>query len=100
MVPKTETAFPLCTTRERRCFKKAVALESPDTALNFLPNSLIKANPAGPQVPRVSMAMGTKSWATARAAYLADLMPSADDTAAPAWSADDEHEREPTCLGL
>jgi len=88
VVPKMETAFPLCTAIESRCFKKAVALDSPDTALILLPNSLMKANPDGPHVPKVSMAIGTKSWATARGAYLVDLTPSADVAADPARMAD------------
>ena len=87
-MPRIEAAFPLCTARESRCFKKAVDLGSPDTAPIFVPSSLMNAKPFGPHVPSVSIAIGTKWWATDRGAYFAALTPSAEMAADPAWAAD------------
>ena len=103
----TEAEFPLWTARERRCFKKAVALGSPEATVGspevtviFLPSSFKNDNPLGPQAPSVSIAIGTKWWAAVSVTYFVSLTPSADFAAYQPLPLTSEHAREPKFLGL
>ena len=81
-------AFLRCTATARRCFRKAVAVESPECALIRLPISFTKAHPRLPHVPRVSMTFGTNSCETDRLAYFDCFFFSASAAAEPAAAAD------------
>ena len=87
-VPSTAAAFPRCTAKASRCFRKEVDLGSPETIETRLPNSFTKARPNVPHEPSVSIAMGTNSCEVAKAAYLDCFFDSAKAAAAPDSSAD------------
>ena len=68
-VPVTQTAFPRCTATLRRCIRNENELGSAVELAMRRPSSCRKSNAASPTAPRVSTAIGVKSYSGDRLLY-------------------------------